>query len=229
MREEFLFKRSLPQPVPYAILHGPHTRVEKETVFRRWWHIDCEGKVMGRIAQEVARVIMGKHKPIYDPSLLMGDYVVVTNVDKMHIGGKKLDYKMRRWYTGYPGGLQEVAYGEMMKNKPDQLLRMVIHFCLPRNALRRERLKFARIFTGPTHPHTVTSLSPPQSSAECWLRLNCTHCRVFLPLRVFVPLVFVCTHFGFFGGERVAVNVVCVCVFVCAYLCESLVTHSLEG
>ena len=159
-REEFLFKRSLPPPLPTAVLHGSRTRLEQDNTFRRWWHVDCEGKVMGRVAQEVARVILGKHKPIYDPAQIMGDYVVITNVEKMAITGKKLDQNFRRWHTGRPGGLQEVPYREMMKYKPDTLLRMIISFALPRNGLRRERLKLARIFKGPDHPHTVASLCP---------------------------------------------------------------------
>ena len=87
-REEFLFKRSLPAPQNSAVLHGPHTRLGEDSTHRRWWHVDCEGKVMGRIAAEIVRVVQGKHKPIYDPSSLSGDYVVVTNVEKMGITGE---------------------------------------------------------------------------------------------------------------------------------------------
>jgi large subunit ribosomal protein L13 len=122
---------------------------------RRWFHIDAEGKVLGRLAVEVARILMGKHRPTYTPHIDTGDFVVVTNADKVVITGKKAEQKKYYHYTGYPGGLVETSYKRMRARKPEQVVRLAIRRMLPKTKLGRAMISKLKIHTGPEHPHTA--------------------------------------------------------------------------
>jgi len=158
-RDVYLYQRTLPAPVVSTVLHGCHTRLEGDATMRRWWFIDAEGLVPGNLASKIVKVIMGKHKPIYDRSQNLGDFVVVINAEKVVFTGKKREQKVYRYHTGWPGGLVTTPVQTMYDKKPEEVLRRAIAGMLPKNTLRRERLKLLRIFAGSEHPHTAEDLT----------------------------------------------------------------------
>ena len=121
-------------------------------VERNWWHYDASDKVVGRLASDIAVILMGKHRPIYTPHVDTGDFVVVTNAEKVTFTGKKWEQKTYRWYTGYPGQRSETAAVRLAK-KPDQILREAVRRMLPKNKLGRKMLAKLKIYAGPDHPH----------------------------------------------------------------------------
>lgn len=126
---------------------------KESDVKREWYLVDAEGKVLGRLASEIARRLRGKHKPIYTPHVDTGDFVVVVNVDKISLTGKKLTDKMYYRHSGYPGGLTSTPAGKMLKEKPERLLHLAVRGMLPKNSLGRKMLKKLKIYTGGEHPH----------------------------------------------------------------------------
>jgi len=122
-------------------------------VERKWYVVDAEGKTLGRLASEVAKILRGKHKPIYTPHVDTGDYVIVVNAEKVVLTGKKLDQKMFRWHTGYIGHLKEVPYRDMMANKPVKVVESAIKGMLPHNSLGRQMGKKLKVYVGPEHEH----------------------------------------------------------------------------
>jgi len=129
------------------------------------WHlVDATGHRVGRLANQISRLILGKHKPIYNPAADTGDYVVVTNCDKILFTGKKWLHKLYRYHTGYPGGLREIQAKDMMYKKPDSILRRAVNGMLPKNNLRKQRLRKLRIFVGENHPHLLQF--PPSLQAN---------------------------------------------------------------
>ena len=110
-------------------------------VERAWYVIDAEGKTLGRLATEIAKLLRGKHKAIYTPSVDTGDYVIVVNAEKVVLTGKKLDQKLYRHHSQYPGGLKEVPYRDLFQKKPTQPLYLAVKGMLPKNSLGRQMLK----------------------------------------------------------------------------------------
>jgi len=129
---------------------------------RKWYVVDAEGQTLGRLASEVAKVLRGKNKPQYTPFLDTGDYVIVVNAAKLVLTGNKLDQKVYRYHTGYPGGLKEVKYRNMMQNKPERVFELAVRGMLPKNALGRAMYKKLKVYAGPDHeqaaqkPETLT-------------------------------------------------------------------------
>ena len=121
------------------------------TVDRKWLLIDAEGKTLGRLATEVARLLRGKHKPTYTPFIDTGDYVVVINASKMILTGKKLDQKFYRYHTGYPGGLKETSYKNLMAKNPEKALELAVKGMLPKNSLGRQMFKKLHVYAGAEH------------------------------------------------------------------------------
>mmetsp|Transcript_43847 Transcript_43847/g.104211 ORF Transcript_43847/g.104211 Transcript_43847/m.104211 type:complete len:333 (-) Transcript_43847:191-1189(-) len=152
-RAVYLYQRSLPAPIVEEVLQGCHTRLSPEATVRRWWFVDANNKVVGNLATQLVKVLMGKHKPIFEPSKVMGDFVVVINAEKVHLTGRKKDQNVYRYHTGWPGGLVETSHKQMIATKPIEVLRRAVAGMLPKNLLRKERLKLLRIFAGPEHPH----------------------------------------------------------------------------
>ncbi|KAH9899395.1 60S ribosomal protein L23 [Cubamyces lactineus] len=113
---------------------------------RVWHHVDASERVLGKLAERIAIVLMGKHKPIYDPGVDCGDYVVVTNARNIKVTGKKAQQLVYRHHTMFPGGLKEIQYKEMMRRKPDEIIRQAVSGMLPKNKLRERRLERLRIF-----------------------------------------------------------------------------------
>ena len=120
---------------------------------RKWYVVDAEGKTLGRLASEIARVLMGKNKPEYTPFLDTGDYVIVVNAEKIHMTGKKWDQKYYRYHTDYPGGLRERKYQEMLQKKPEKIIELAVKGMLPTNKLGRQMLKKLKVYAGPDHKH----------------------------------------------------------------------------
>ncbi|KAH9833831.1 60S ribosomal protein L23 [Rhodofomes roseus] len=113
---------------------------------RVWHHVDASERVLGKLAERIAIVLMGKHKPIFDPSADCGDYVVITNARKVKVSGNKVDQIVYRHHTMFPGGLKEIQYKDMMRRKPDEIIRKAVSGMLPKNKLRDRRLARLRIF-----------------------------------------------------------------------------------
>lgn len=122
---------------------------------RQWLVIDASGKTLGRLATEVARLLRGKHKPTYTPFADTGDYVIVVNASKMVLTGKKLDQKLYRHHSGYPGGMREVDYRTMMEKKPEMVLELAVKGMLPKNSLGRQMFRKLHVYAGPEHEQTA--------------------------------------------------------------------------
>ncbi len=124
-------------------------------VERNWYVIDAEGRTLGRLATEIARVLRGKNKPQYTPHVDVGDFVVVINADGVVVTGKKAEQKVYRRHSGYPGGMKETSYGRMMERKPTEILRKAVYGMMPKTRLARQQLRKLKIYAGPEHPHTA--------------------------------------------------------------------------
>ena len=118
---------------------------------RQWLVIDASGKTLGRLATEVARLLRGKHKPTYTPFADTGDYVIVVNASKMVLTGKKLDQKLYRHHSGYPGGMREVDYRTMMEKKPEMVLELAVKGMLPKSSLGRQMFRKLHVYAGAEH------------------------------------------------------------------------------
>lgn len=120
---------------------------------RKWYILDAEGKVLGRLATEAARILRGKHKPDFTPHVDTGDHVIVINADKIVLTGNKLANKKYIRHSGYPGGLKEVNYGILMKNRPELVVEKAIRGMLPHNRLGVDMARKLKIYKGSEHPH----------------------------------------------------------------------------
>ena len=121
----------------------------------RWHHVDAEGQVLGRMATGIATVLMGKHRPEYTPHVDCGDFVVVTNAAKVVLTGKKAEQKMKLTFSGYPGGLKEVAAGEMLQKHPERIIEQSVRGMLPKGPLGRSQGKKLKVYPGSDHPHAA--------------------------------------------------------------------------
>ena len=130
--------------------------ISKKNITRKWFVIDADGLVLGRLSSYIAFHLMGKHKPIYSPNLDCGDNFIVINADKIIMTGNKLEKKMYRKHTGYPGGLKETSYSTILSSKhPERLLKLSIKRMLPKGTLGREQFKKLHIYSGNDHPHNA--------------------------------------------------------------------------
>ncbi len=128
---------------------------KKAEVTRSWYVVDLENKVLGRAATEIARVLRGKHKAIYTPSVDTGDFVIVLNAEKLNLTGNKLADKKYYRHSGYPGGLKTTTAAELLQKKPEELVRKAVRGMLPRNSLGRDMLKKLKVYAGSDHPHAA--------------------------------------------------------------------------
>ncbi|OPY82688.1 MAG: 50S ribosomal protein L13 [Smithella sp. PtaU1.Bin162] len=124
-----------------------------EKINSEWYMVDASGKVLGRLAAEIAHRLRGKHKAIYTPHTDTGDFVIVVNAEKIMLTGKKLTDKTYYSYSGYPGGLRETRAGKMLAEKPENLIRIAVQGMLPKTNLGRKMLKKLKIYNGNAHPH----------------------------------------------------------------------------
>lgn len=122
-----------------------------QKVERTWYVIDAEDQVLGRLASQVASMLRGKHKPTFTPHVDCGDYIIVVNAAKIRLTGKKLDNKLYRYHTGYPGGLKEISYRKLMQNKSAFAFREAVRRMLPKGPLGYKMLKKLHVYAGPEH------------------------------------------------------------------------------
>ncbi len=132
-------------------------QAKKETVDHRWYVVDADGKVLGRLATELAKILRGKNKPIYTPHVDTGDFVVVINAGKISLTGKKMKEKIYYHHSGHPGGIKAVPAEKLLDRKPTELIRIAVKGMLPKNSLGRQMLRKLKIYAGANHPHEAQS------------------------------------------------------------------------
>ncbi|MDE5590413.1 MAG: 50S ribosomal protein L13 [Acetatifactor sp.] len=120
---------------------------------RKWYVVDATDMTLGRLASEVAKVLRGKHKPIFTPHLDTGDYVIVVNAEKVKVTGKKLDQKIYKHYSGYIGGLKETTLREKLSKKPEEVVELAVKGMLPKGPLGRQMYTKLYVYAGPEHKH----------------------------------------------------------------------------
>ena len=139
----------------------PQTPMPKKgEVKREWYVVDAEGKILGRLASEIAKRLRGKHRPNFAPHVDVGDFIVVVNAEKIRLTGKKWDQKIYWRHSGYMGGLKLRTARQMLEKKPEELLRLAVKRMLPKNRLGRKLLKKLKIYAGPEHPHQAQNPKP---------------------------------------------------------------------
>ncbi len=138
-----------------------------EDIKRQWHVIDASGKTLGRLCSQIAKLLMGKHKPIYSPHLDTGDYVIVINAAKVKVTGKKAKEKIYYRYSGYPGGFKSVTFENMLRTHPTRIIEHAVKGMLPHNRLGRAMFKKLKVYAGDSHPHQAqVSVSSGQISSE---------------------------------------------------------------
>jgi large subunit ribosomal protein L13 len=137
------------------------TQVAKIAEIKRgWFVVDLEGKVLGRAATEIARVLRGKHKPIYTPSVDAGDFVIVINADKVKLTGNKLADKVYHRHTGFPGGLRSITAEKLLQKRPEELIQKAVKGMLPKNKLGRQMFRKLKVYRSADHPHAAQQPRP---------------------------------------------------------------------
>lgn len=126
-----------------------------DEIEKKWFVIDAEGKILGRLATTIADILRGKHKPIFHPSYDAGDFVVVVNADKIVVTGKKTDQKFYTSYSGYPGGMRITHYKDMMKKDPAYIIEHAVKGMLTKNSLGRAQISKLKVYAGAEHPHAA--------------------------------------------------------------------------
>lgn len=124
-----------------------------QEIERKWYLIDASGKTLGRLSTEIASILRGKRKPIYTPHVDTGDHVIIINAEKVKLTGKKLEQKYYKYHTGYPGGLREVRYDELMDKNPEKAIQLAVKGMLPKNSLGRQMFKKLKVYRGSEHNH----------------------------------------------------------------------------
>lgn len=120
---------------------------------RKWYVIDAEDKVLGRLATEVASILRGKKKPIFTPHVDTGDFVIIINADKVKLTGNKWQDKVHAYHTGYPGGRREVSYNQLLEKHPERIIELAVKGMLPKNRLGRAMYRKMKVYAGSEHPH----------------------------------------------------------------------------
>jgi len=128
-------------------------QAKKEELEYKWYLVNAEGKVLGRLATELVKILKGKNKPTYTPHLDTGDFVIVVNAGKVTLTGKKMKDKIYYHHTGYPGGIKEMNAEKLLAKKPTEMIRMAVKGMLPKNSLGRQMIRKLKIYAGPNHPH----------------------------------------------------------------------------
>jgi large subunit ribosomal protein L13 len=125
------------------------------TITRDWYVVDAEGKTLGRIATEIARRLRGKHKPEYTPHMDTGDYIIVVNADKVTVTGNKGQGKMYYSHSGYPGGIKEINFDDLLAKKPEMIIEKAVKGMLPRGPLGRAMFRKLKVYAGAEHNHAA--------------------------------------------------------------------------
>jgi large subunit ribosomal protein L13 len=143
-------------PSPASRTFSPRAR----DLTRDWYVVDADGQVLGRLAAQVARILRGKHKPIFAPHVDTGDHVIVVNAAKVVLTSNKGEKELVYRHSGYPGGLKAVRHGDLLASKPEEAVRMAVRGMLPKNRLGRSMLRKLKVYAGPTHPHAGQQPAP---------------------------------------------------------------------
>jgi large subunit ribosomal protein L13 len=128
-------------------------QAKKEEVEHQWFLVNAEGKVLGRMATGLAKILRGKNKAVYTPHVDTGDFVVVINANKISLTGKKMKDKIYYHHSGHPGGIKAVSAEKLLVKKPTELIRLAVKGMLPKNSLGRQMLRKLKLYSGPKHPH----------------------------------------------------------------------------
>ncbi len=139
---------------------------KEDEIERKWYLVDAQDRVLGRLAAQVATILRGKHKPIFAPHLDLGDHVVVVNAEKIHLTGRKLTGKVYRWHSGYIGGLREVTADKMLKTHPERVVEWAVQGMLPKGRLGRAMAKKLKVYRGTDHPHAAQKPAPLPASGR---------------------------------------------------------------
>ena len=131
------------------------TLAKKGQVDHSWFVVDADSQILGRIADKIAMILMGKHKPEYTPHVDTGDYIVVVNAEKVRVSGAKATDKMYHRHTGYPGGLKSISFEKLIDKAPERVIQGAVKGMLPRNPLGRAMFKKLKVYAGSEHPHTA--------------------------------------------------------------------------
>ncbi|MGQ0680207.1 MAG: 50S ribosomal protein L13 [Actinomycetota bacterium] len=134
--------------------------VKESEIDRKWWIVDAEGLVLGRLAAQVAHVLRGKHKPTFTPHLDTGDHVVIINAGKVKLTGAKIDQKVWYRHSGFPGGLRELGYGKLMQQRPATVVEKAVKGMLPHGPLGSRMATKLRVYAGGEHPHAAQQPQP---------------------------------------------------------------------
>jgi large subunit ribosomal protein L13 len=133
---------------------------EEARAQRQWYVVDAQGKVLGRMASEIAKVLRGKNKPIFTPNADAGDFVIVINARGVKLTGKKLQKKIYYRHTDYPGGIRERTAEKMLERKPEDLVRLAVKGMLPKNRLSKKLVTKLKVYAGSDHPHEAQKPRP---------------------------------------------------------------------
>ena len=128
-------------------------QAKREEVVHQWYLVNAEGRILGRLATQLAMILRGKKKPIYTPHVDTGDFVVVVNANKVTLTGKKMKDKVYYHHSGHPGGIKVTSAEKLLARKPTELIRLAVRGMLPKNSLGRQMLTKLKIYAGPNHPH----------------------------------------------------------------------------
>ena len=128
-------------------------RLRKAEMDRKWQVLDADDRPLGRIASEAAKLLLGKHKPDYEPHLVMGDHVIVVNAGRVKFTGNKVAQKVYYRHSGYPGGLKSIALEKMLQTRPDRVIEHAVKGMLPKNRLGNSMIKKLKVYAGDSHPH----------------------------------------------------------------------------
>jgi large subunit ribosomal protein L13 len=129
-------------------------------ISRKWFILDADGATLGRVASQAAKVLMGKHKATYTPFIDTGDHIIVINASRVKLTGKKLDQKVYRYHTGYPGGLKETVARRMQEQKPHRMIELAIIGMLPKTKLGKSMYRKLQVYSGDQHPHVAQKPEP---------------------------------------------------------------------
>jgi len=135
---------------------------KEDDVERQWFVVDAEGETLGRLASRIAAVLRGKHKPIFNPAVDTGDFVIVVNAEKIHTTGQRLDQKKYYSHSGYMGGLKERTLREQLEKYPERVIHAAVKGMLPKNVLGRKMIGKLKVYAGPEHPHQAQQPEPLQ-------------------------------------------------------------------
>ncbi|HXG51011.1 MAG TPA: 50S ribosomal protein L13 [candidate division Zixibacteria bacterium] len=135
-------------------------KTEAAAAQRQWYVVDARGKILGRMASEIAKVLRGKNKPVFAPNADVGDFVIVVNAREVKLTGRKMSDKIYYRHTEYPGGIRARTAAKMLEEKPEELVRLAIKGMLPKNRLGRKLATKLKVYAGPEHPHDAQRPQP---------------------------------------------------------------------